>query len=151
MPNVRIEVEIGLPVPPEAAWLTLSEWERQADWMVDADRIEVLSRTRAGVGVRLAVRTRVLGFPAFTEPLEVVAWQPPNEIVMAHRGLVRGTGVWNLRAAGPGSRFSWSENLSLPVPLLGELALLVYRPFLRRLMQRSLSNLRVVVRARQGR
>jgi hypothetical protein len=43
------------------------------------------------------------------------------------------------------TRFTWTEVLSLPVPLLGELALLVYRPFLRRLMRGSLANLQGLV------
>jgi hypothetical protein len=30
----------------------------------------------------------------------------------------------------------------LPVPILGELLLLIYRPFMNRLMRRSLSNLK---------
>jgi hypothetical protein len=33
----------------------------------------------------------------------------------------------------------------LPIPLLGELALLVYRPFMRRLVRGSLANLQRVV------
>jgi hypothetical protein len=36
----------------------------------------------------------------------------------------------------------WTEELSLPIPLLGELALLVYRPLLRRLMRGGLESLR---------
>ena len=45
------------------------------------------------------------------------------------------------------TRFTWTEELSLPIPILGELALLVYRPFLRRLMRGSLANLQGVVAA----
>jgi hypothetical protein len=33
------------------------------------------------------------------------------------------------------------EKLHLPVPVLGELALVAYRPFMHRLMRRSLANL----------
>jgi len=147
---MRVEAEIGLPVPPSDAWEILLDWERQAEWMEDADRIEVRSRAREGVGVRIAVRTSVLGVPLFTEPLEVVGWEPPNRLVMAHRGFVQGTGEWTILEAGRGCRFRWSEDLALPVPLLGELALLVYRPFMRRLMRRAASNLRTIARARCG-
>ena len=44
--------------------------------MLDADRVEVVSAHREGVGVRLAVRTRILRLPAFTEPMEVIGWEP---------------------------------------------------------------------------
>jgi hypothetical protein len=67
---VLVEREIVLPVPLEEAWTVLMDWERQADWMLDADSVTVVSEQREGVGVRLAVRTRILGIPAFTEPME---------------------------------------------------------------------------------
>ena len=66
-------------------------------------------------------------------------------MVMAHRSFVRGTGAWSLEAVDGSTRFTWTEELSLPIPLLGELALLVYRPFLRRVMRRSLANLQRLV------
>jgi len=65
--------------------------------------------------------------------------------VMAHRSFVRGTGTWSLERLDGATRFAWTEVLSLPIPLLGELALLVYRPFLRRLMRGSLANLQRLV------
>jgi hypothetical protein len=73
MSNARREVVIResilLPVPVERAWAFLLEWERQAEWMRDADRVEVESAHREGVGVVIAVKTRVLNVPAFTERL----------------------------------------------------------------------------------
>jgi hypothetical protein len=45
------------------------------------------------------------------------------------------------------TRFTWSEELSLPIPILGELALLVYRPFLRRLLRASLASLQRLIAA----
>ncbi len=64
---------------------------------------------------------------------------------MAHRSFVRGLGTWELEPDVARTRFTWTEDLSLPVPLLGELALLVYRPFLRRLMRRGLASLQRLV------
>jgi hypothetical protein len=66
-------------------------------------------------------------------------------MVMAHRSFVRGTGTWSLEPVDRSTRFAWVEELSLPIPFLGELALLVYRPFLRRLMRGSLDNLQRVI------
>jgi hypothetical protein len=81
---VRIERRIVLPVEPGDAWAVLTDWERQADWMRDADRVEVLSSHREGTGVLVGVRTRVFNVPAFTERLEVVAWEPPVRLVLAN-------------------------------------------------------------------
>jgi Polyketide cyclase / dehydrase and lipid transport len=140
--GVRVWTEIGLPVPPALAWVTLTDWERQATWMRDADSVLVEPGRRSGVGTRLAVRTRVLGLPVFTERLDVVVWEPPTRLVVAHRSFVHGTGEWALEPAGAGSRFRWTEDLSIARSALGRPALAAYRPFMRRLMQRSAINLR---------
>lgn len=129
-------------MPVERAWAALLRWEDQVRWLEDADSVRVLTSAREGVGVMIAVKTRVLNVPLFTERLEVVEWDPPRRLTMAHRSFVRGVGTWELRPHPAGTRFIWTEKLSLPVPLLGELALLVYRPFMRYLMREGLRGLR---------
>jgi hypothetical protein len=139
---VRVSVDGVLPVGAGTAWEHLVRWERQAAWMADADEVRVLGTARAGVGVRIAVRTRVLNVPAFTEVLEVVRWEPPRLLQIAHTGFVRGAGEWRLDAlAADETRFTWTEELRLPVPVLGELALHVYAHIMRRLMARSIAGL----------
>ena len=134
--------EIMLPTTPEDAWAVLIDWERQADWMFDADRVDVVSAHREGVGVRLAVKTRLFGVPAFTEPIEVAAWEPPRRLQIRHGSLVSGTGVWELDAVDGGTRFRWSEDIALHVPFVGELAARAYRPVMRMLMSRAQRSLR---------
>jgi hypothetical protein len=118
------------------------DWERQADWMLDADRVEVVGDRREGVGVRLRVRTRILGLPAFTEPMEVVGWDPPRRLVLRHGAIVRGEGTWSLDPERDGTRFVWVEDVRLGVPVVGELTARIYAPILRRLMARAASGLR---------
>ena len=132
---------IDLQATAELVWERVVAWELQPLWMRDAADVRVLTSHRAGPGVRVAVRTRVAGIPAFTDPLEVTVWDPPRRLVLVHRGFVRGVGEWTLESVGDRTRFRWTERLSLPVPLLGEWALLLYRPFMRRLMGGSLRNL----------
>jgi carbon monoxide dehydrogenase subunit G len=142
---VRVEASRDLPATPERVWERIRRWEDQSRWIRDAVWVRVLTPEREGVGVRVKVLNRVLLVPLFTEQLEVMAWDPPRGMVMAHRSFVRGTGIWALEPEDGGTRFTWTEELSLPIPLLGEVALLVYRPFLRRLMRGSLSNLQRLV------
>jgi uncharacterized protein YndB with AHSA1/START domain len=139
---VRVRVEELLPCPPEEAWAILLAWERQADWMLDADRVDVVGDRREGVGVRLAVRTRILGLPAFTEPMQVVAWEPPRRLVLRHGAIISGLGTWLLDPVPGGARFVWLEDVRLDVPLVGELAARLYAPILRRLMIRASAGLR---------
>jgi carbon monoxide dehydrogenase subunit G len=139
---MHVEREIVLPTTPDEAWRILVDWERQADWMLDADRVEVVSETRVGVGVRLAVKTRLFGVPVFTEPMEVTRWDPPRRLEIRHGSLVSGAGVWMLVPVAGGTRFHWSEDVRLHVPLVGELAARLYRPLARTLMGRAQRSLR---------
>lgn len=137
-----VRVGTSLPCPPEEAWAILLAWERQADWMLDADRVEVVSAEREGVGVRLAVRTRILGLPAFTEAMEVIGWDPPQRLVLRHGGLVAGEGMWTLTPEPGGTRFDWTEDVRLRIPVVGGAAAWLYAPVLRRLMRRGARGLR---------
>ena len=139
---MRIDRTIVLPIPPEDAWAVLVDGERQADWMLDADRVDVVSPVREGVGVRLAVRTRLAGIPAFTEPMEVSAWEPPHRLEIRHGGPVAGTGTWTLTATAGGTRFGWTEEVRLRIPVVGEAAARCYRPVMGVLMRRAMAGLR---------
>jgi hypothetical protein len=142
---VIVRVGTSLPCPPEEAWAILLAWERQADWMLDADRVEVVSAEREGVGVRLAVRTRILGLPAFTEAMEVTGWEPPRRLVLRHGGLVAGEGTWTLTPEPGGTRFAWTEDVRLRAPVVGGAAAWLYAPVLRWLMRRAAAGLRGAV------
>lgn len=137
-----VERDIVLPVPIEEAWTVLMDWERQADWMLDADSVTVVSEHREGVGVRLAVRTRLFGVPAFTEPMEVTGWDPPRRLDIRHGSLVAGSGSWLLDPVEGGTRFTWREEIRLAVPVVGEVAATLYRPVMRVLMGRAMTGLR---------
>jgi carbon monoxide dehydrogenase subunit G len=139
---VHVERAIVLPTTPEDVWAVLVDWERQADWMLDADRVEVVSAAREGVGVRLAVRTRLFGVAAFTEPMEVTVWDPPRRLAIRHGSLVTGTGVWDLVQLEGGTAFRWSEDVRLRAPVVGELAARLYRPVMSALMGRAQRSLR---------
>ena len=139
---MHVEHSVDLPVPVDVGWRALVDWERQADWMLDADSVRVLTDAREGVGVRLAVRTRLFGIPAFVEPMEVVVWDPPRRLVVRHGGPVAGTGSWVLDPAPGGARLTWSEDVALRLPVVGALAARAYAPIMRALMGRAADGLR---------
>lgn len=144
---MRVDASRNLTAAPDRVWSTIERWEEQSRWIRDAVWVRLLTRERTGAGARVEVMNRVLHVPLFTEQLEVVGWDPPRRMVMAHRSFVRGTGTWSLEPVDGSTMFTWTEELSLPIPILGELALLVYRPFLRRLMRGSLANLQRLISA----
>ncbi len=138
---MQVEASVVVSAPPERCWAFALDWEGQPRWIRDAVWVRVLTREREGVGVRIEVLNRVLHVPVFTEQLEVTAWDPPRRLEMGHRGFVRGVGTWWFEPDAAGTRFTWTEELSLPIPILGEVALWIYRPFMRRLMRAGLANL----------
>jgi uncharacterized protein YndB with AHSA1/START domain len=142
---VRVATSIELPCPPAEAWDALTRWARQADWMRDADRVEVLSEHEVGVGVRLAVRTRLFQVPAFTETMEVVTWDPPRRLELVHGPPVRGRGTWTLEPIAGGTAFTWIEDVELGVAFLGEAAAFLYAPLARRLMAGSQRRLKALL------
>ena len=117
---MQVERTVVLPTTPAEAWSVLMDWERQADWMLDADSVTVVSGVREGIGVRLAVRTRLFGVPAFVEPMEVTAWEPPRRLEIRHGGMVSGMGTWTLEPVDGGTAFTWREDIELAVPFVGD-------------------------------
>jgi uncharacterized protein YndB with AHSA1/START domain len=142
---VIVERSIDLPCPIEEAWAVLTRWERQADWMLDADAVIVRSAHRSGMGVRLDVHTRLFQIPAFVETIEVTAWEPPRSLSIAHGGPVRGGGTWSLTPIDGGTRFTWAEDVELALPLLGGVLARAYAPVMRTLMRRAQRGLRSAI------
>ncbi|HEX2267498.1 MAG TPA: SRPBCC family protein [Actinomycetota bacterium] len=130
-----------LNASPERVWNVLTDWERQVLWMPDVAWIRVVGQERQ-LNARIAVRTKVLGVPFVTDKLKVIAWEPPSLLIVRHLGLVQGTGEWRVDRSGDRTRFSWIEDITLEVPLMGELAISVYKPMLRRIHRRAITNLR---------
>ena len=142
---MKVTSSIDLPCPIDEAWTVLTRWERQADWMADADRVDVLGDVTAGVGVRVAVRTRLFHVPAFTETIEVVGWEPPRRLEIVHGTPVAGRGTWSLEPIEAGTRFTWTEQAALEIPLVGSFAAAVYAPVARWLIGRSQRALRALI------
>jgi hypothetical protein len=142
---MRIARSIELPCDAEEAWRVLTDWERQADWMRDADSVVVTSPERAGTGVTLEVRTRLFQIPAFTERIEVTAWDPPSSLAIQHGAPVRGRGEWSLTPTAGGTRFTWVEDVELDAPILGWLLTACYAPVLGLLLRRSMHGLRASI------
>ncbi len=144
---MRLELGASLAASPERVWEVLADWERYPEWMPDVSWVRLLGPDR-GEGMRLAVRTKVLGIPLVTDELHITAWEPPRRMRIEHLGLVGGSGQWRLEPIPSGTRFEWTEELAMPPPVLGSLALLLYSPVLRWTFRRSIRNLRRLVESK---
>jgi carbon monoxide dehydrogenase subunit G len=137
---MRFERTTSLPAPAERVWEVLADWERYPKWMPDVSWVRRLGEEE-GTGMRLAVRTKILGIPLVTDELLITAWDPPSHMGVYHEGLVRGAAEWRLEAAEGATLFTWIEDLRMPPPLLGAFALFLYSPVLRWNFGRSMRKL----------
>ncbi|MDP8929674.1 MAG: SRPBCC family protein [Actinomycetota bacterium] len=138
---MRVEVAREMVAPPRIVWGVLVDWERQAEWMMDARAVEVTSVARRGVGVRLRVPTSVLGM-SFEDVLEVTAWEEPRRLGVRHIGsLASGVAAFELVTTQQGTRVDWWEEIEVPFGIVGELgARLLVRPYLAWVFRRSLDD-----------
>jgi hypothetical protein len=132
MIRVRLTVPVDIAAPAGVVWHTVTDWERQGEWMLGT-RVEV---TSPGEGKRLGATMRAvtgIGPLGFADPMEIVEWDPPHRCVVRHTGrVVRGDGVFEVvPLAGGGSRLLWSELLDLPLGVFGRAGWTFARPVAR--------------------
>jgi carbon monoxide dehydrogenase subunit G len=140
---VRIEVSRYVFAPARIVWSVLTDWEGQADWMVDAEDVEVVSEHREGVGVRLRCPTDLLGVTVEDE-MVVTAYEVERRLEVTHTGrLIAGTGEFALEPDEIGTRIVWREELDPPLGPVGDVgARLVVAPYVRRVFGLSLDRLK---------
>jgi hypothetical protein len=147
--RVELTVPVDVHAPAATVWQVVTDWEGQGEWILGT-RVTV---PEAGDGRRLGARFSAftgIGPVGFTDPMEVVEWDPPRRCVVAHRGrVVRGDGVFEVLELGPErSRLLWSERLELPLGRLGTAGWPLVRPALRAGVGYSLRTLARICEAR---
>jgi hypothetical protein len=132
--RVEITARIQVPAPPERTWRAVVDWPAQGEWML-ATRVH----GGHGPGARVVARTG-LWLVGFTDTMVITEWDPPRRCVVEHTGrVIRGAGIFEVRADGVGSEFRWTEQLRLPLPAgLGRLVAAVVRPLAERALASSL-------------
>lgn len=131
MPEVVESVDV--PAPAEQVWAALVDWRRQGEWMLLTD-VATVDGDAQGVGGRLAARTGLTrpggGHLGVLDTMLITSWEPPRRVDVRHTGrVVRGTGSFEIRPRGESaSTFVWTEQLDLPLGLLGRLGWPLVRP-----------------------
>lgn len=133
-----IVASVDLPLPASEVWVELSQLERHAEWMADAERIDFADDRRRGVGTEMKVRTRVGPFVT-NDVISVRSWIEGESIGVSHRGLVTGVGVFVLVPVDGGTRFVWLEDLAFPWYFGGGVTAFFAAPILRWIWQRNLN------------
>ncbi len=136
----RVRVEQDIAAPRQVVWDDIADIASHAEWMADAETISFLTERRQGAGTRIEVLTRVGPF-SLTDVMEFTSWEPPERMAVHHRGLVTGTGAFQLSTTATGTRFVWDEELELPWWLGGPITAFFAAPVLRAIWRRNLGRL----------
>ncbi|RZS87251.1 polyketide cyclase/dehydrase/lipid transport protein [Motilibacter rhizosphaerae] len=126
MATVRDSVEV--PASADRVWAVLTDWERQGDWML-LTRVRATAQDGQGVGGGIEGWTGV-GPVGVLDTMVIRTWEPPRRCVVAHTGkVVRGSGIFEVEPLGPArSRFTWVEELDLPLGAFGRAGWVLARP-----------------------
>lgn len=144
MAGVAVEVIINAPV--DFVWDDVEDISSHVTWMQDAREIRFLTSTIEGVGVRFECDT-VIGPIKLTDIMEITDWQPSQRMGVRHQGIVGGSGVFELRASGSATVFSWVEELTFPWYLGGPIGAIAARPILRAVWNGNLRRLKTRIEA----
>jgi hypothetical protein len=99
-----------------------------------------------GVGGGIEAWTGV-GPIGFLDTMVITAWEPPHRCLVEHTGrLLKGSGAFEVADAGLGvSRLTWTEDIKLPLGVLGRLGWPLARPLVRLGISHSLTRLSAAV------
>lgn len=125
---VHLSLDVVIAAPVEAVFDAFTQWANQGEWMLGT-RVEVRAGDGTSVDSQLAAWTG-LGPVGFWDTMTITRWDPPYRVDVLHTGaLVRGPGTMEVVALPEGrSRFVWSEDLDLPLGLLGRIGWPVAKP-----------------------
>ena len=144
MPELVLSVQVAAPA--EQVWAALVDWERQGEWMPLTD-VRVVGGDPHGVGGRIEARTGVpVGggrHAGLLDTVEITGWHPPQRVEVLHTGrVVRGPGIFEVRARMAGATVVWTEQLDLPLGRLGRMGWPLLRPAAALALELGLSRFR---------
>ncbi len=146
MTRIAESVEVSAPV--EEVFAFASDWRRWEEWWLGVSGFKPATEVTRGNGARYAYTAWMAGLKVNLETeiqnfVENVGWRGVVSRGMPHRT------QWLFEAEGAATRLTYILEYSLPVPVLGALLdFLLVRPGWRRLLRRSLGNLKLHFRER---
>lgn len=146
---VHVQLDVFIDAPAQTVFDAVTQWSEQGLWMVGT-RVEVRTGDGRSLDSELAAWTGA-GPAGFWDTMTITRWEPPHRVDVLHTGsVVRGTGTMEVLALPGGrSRFVWSEDLDLPLGLVGRLGWPLARPAFLAGVKRSLAAFAALVESGQ--
>ena len=126
--TVHLVVPVEVDAPAQRVWDAIVDWEAQGRWILGT-RVRATRGPGRAVGDRVTAVTGVGRFGVADE-FEITGWDPPRVCTVRHLGrVVKGTGTFEVVSESPArSRFLWSEDLELPLGVVGRAGWPLVRP-----------------------
>lgn len=133
-----LTVRVDVDADPQTVFAAATDWNRQGEWILGTS-VRVTYGDGRSVGSEVAAFTGV-GQVGVTDTMRVVAWKAPKRCEVQHTGrIVRGYGIFAVHPRGDGAAtFEWTEQLELPLGLVGRLGWRFVQPIFGWGLQRSL-------------
>lgn len=134
----ELVLHVDVDAPVAATWAAAVDWAGQGEWMLGT-RVRPVTQRGQGVGGRIEAFTGIGGL-GVVDTMTITRWEPPRRCDVVHTGrVVRGTGSFVVEPRDGGrSRFVWSEQLDLPLGVVGRLGWRLVRPLFAAGVQLSL-------------
>jgi hypothetical protein len=128
MKPVSLSLSVDIKANQKTVFDSVVNWETQGEWMLGTK----VSRTKnngAGLGGEIVAWTGI-GFIGFNDPMVITKWEEPNVVDVKHLGkIVRGTGSMVVEKIDENnSKFIWSEEIELPLGILGKVGWIFIKP-----------------------
>jgi carbon monoxide dehydrogenase subunit G len=148
MTTAHLSVSVLVTAPVQEVWDATTDWERQSGWMLGT-RVRGTLHGGRGVGGGIEAWTGI-GPIGFLDTMVITAWEPPHRCLVEHTGrLLKGSGAFEVADAGDGvSRLTWTEDIKLPLGVLGRIGWPLVRPVVRLGIAHSLGKLAAAVSRR---
>lgn len=133
----RVRSDVTVEAPADVVFSAVTDWSRQGEWLLGT-RVEVRAGDGRSVGSQIAAWT---GWGVgFWDTMVITRWEPPYRVDLLHTGrVIRGTASLEVVALPGGrSRVTWSEDLDLPLGVVGRVGWPLARPALLAGARRSL-------------
>lgn len=124
----HIELKVLVQAPALQVWNAITNWQAQSDWMLGT-KVWPVNGDGTGVGGQIEAFTGIWRI-GFLDTMEITAWNPPTKCDVLHTGrVVRGTGTFEVVATSDStSKFIWSEDLDLPLGVIGKVGFTIVKP-----------------------
>jgi len=145
----HIELYVDIKATPEQVFDYLTDWPKQSEW-VFGTYVEIRTPGLAKeVGGKIAAFTG-FGPIGFWDYMTITKWQYPNVVDVVHTGnVVKGTGSMRVeKLSDSTSRFYWSEDLQIPLGILGLFGFKILKPLFLGGVQASLKKFGRILESR---